>query len=81
MPRRIRLDFAPNPDRLACDLTGEIDEVIVIGWRQRPNGVKYANFDHPLSPYYKDAKSGWLPLHPQPGRHWLSPLGRARARR
>lgn len=77
MPRRIRLDFAANDGNLACDLTGVVDPVLVIGWRQRPNGVKYANWDHPLSPAYKDAKSGgWLPVHPQPGgvgyRHWAS---------
>lgn len=75
MPRRIRLDFAANAKRLPCDLTGEIDDIIVTGWRQRPNGTKYVGFVHPLSPYYDDGKSGKLPLHPQPGgigyRHWL----------
>jgi CRISPR system Cascade subunit CasA len=75
MPRRIRLDFAPNTAGVPCDLTGIVDDVIVTGWRQRPNGVKYVAFTHPLSPYYKDAKAGWLPVHPQPGdigyRHWL----------
>ncbi|MGH7117617.1 MAG: type I-E CRISPR-associated protein Cse1/CasA [Acetobacteraceae bacterium] len=87
MPRRIRLDFAPNSANLPCDLTGETDSVIVTGWRQRPNGVKYANWDHPLSPYYKDAKSnGWLPVHPQSDgigyRHWVAiALGEADVRR
>jgi CRISPR system Cascade subunit CasA len=76
MPRRIRLDFAANPEGLPCDLTGAVDPVIVTGWRQRPNGVKYVAWDHPLSPSYKDAKGGgWLPVHPQPGgigyRHWV----------
>jgi CRISPR system Cascade subunit CasA len=76
MPRRIRLDFAANPDALPCDLTGDIDTQIVIGWRQRPNGVKYIAWDHPLSPSYNDGKGEWLPMHPQPGgigyRHWLA---------
>jgi CRISPR system Cascade subunit CasA len=77
MPRRIRLHFAENPSSLPCDLTGETDSVLVIGWRQRPNGVKYANWDHPLSPYYRDAKNNiWLPVHPQPDgigyRHWVA---------
>lgn len=76
MPRRIRLDFAANPDALACDLTGETDAEMVVGWRQRPNGVKYVAWNHPLSPTYSDAKGGWLPMHPQPGgigyRHWLA---------
>jgi CRISPR system Cascade subunit CasA len=76
MPRRIRLEFAENPKGLACDLTGIVDNVIVTGWRQRPNGVKYVAWEHPLSPTYKDAKSsGWLPVHGQPGgvgyRHWV----------
>jgi CRISPR system Cascade subunit CasA len=77
MPRRIRLDFAGNAGGASCDLTGAVEPVIVTGWRQRPNGVKYVGWDHPLSPAYKDAKSGgWLPVHPQPGgigyRHWAS---------
>jgi CRISPR system Cascade subunit CasA len=79
MPRRIRLDFAENPEGAPCDLTGIVDPVIVAGWRQRPNGVKYVAWgdQHPLSPSYKDAKSGgWLPVHPQPGgigyRDWVA---------
>ena len=77
MPRRIRLDFAANPDGLPCDLSGMVDPVIVTGWRQRPNGVKYVAWDHPLSPSYKDAKSGGrLPVHAQPGgigyRDWVA---------
>jgi CRISPR system Cascade subunit CasA len=77
MPRRIRLDFADNTEALPCDLTGVIDPVIVTGWRQRPNGVKYVAWEHPLSPSYKDNKTGgWLPVHAQPGgigyRHWVA---------
>lgn len=77
MPRRIRLDFADNIENLPCDLTGVVDPVIVTGWRQRPNGIKYVAWEHPLSPSYKDNKSGgWLPVHAQPGgigyRHWVA---------
>jgi CRISPR system Cascade subunit CasA len=77
MPRRIRLDFAENTETLPCDLTGVVDTEIVTGWRQRPNGVKYVAWEHPLSPSYKDNKSGaWLPVHAQPGgvgyRHWVA---------
>ena len=77
MPRRVRLDFAENTEHLPCDLTGFLDAAIVTGWRQRPNGVKYAFWEHPLSPAYKDNKSGaWLPVHAQPGgigyRHWVA---------
>ncbi len=87
MPRRIRLDFAPNQSALPCDLTGETDSVIVTGWRQRPNGVKYGQWDHPLSAYYKEPKnSQWLPVHPQPDgigyRHWVGlAIGDAHSRR
>jgi CRISPR system Cascade subunit CasA len=77
MPRRVRLDYAENRESLPCDLTGAVDGVIVTGWRQRPNGVKYVAWDHPLSPSRKDAKSGgWLPVHAQLGgigyRHWVA---------
>jgi CRISPR system Cascade subunit CasA len=77
MPRRVRLDFVENPARASCDLGGPADDVQVTGWRQRPYGVKYVGWEHPLSPYYEGAKgSGWLPVHPQPGgigyRHWLA---------
>jgi CRISPR system Cascade subunit CasA len=76
MPRRIRLVFEQNPAALECDLTGAVDSVVVTGWLQRPNGVKYVAWDHPLSPSYRDAKGGGsLPMHPQPGgigyRHWV----------
>jgi CRISPR system Cascade subunit CasA len=77
MPRRIRLEFADNREGLPCDLTGFVDPVVVAGWRQRPNGVKYLAFSHALSPKYKDTKGGgWLPVHPQPGgigyRDWVA---------
>ena len=77
MPRRIRLEFAENPEGLPCDLTSVIDPIIVTGWRQRPNGVKYVIWDHPLSPSYKDTRGGrWLSVHPQPGgigyRDWVA---------
>jgi CRISPR system Cascade subunit CasA len=77
MPRRIRLDFAANAEGLPCDLTGAVDPVVVTGWRQRPNGVKYVAWDHSLSPSYKEAKSGgWLSAHAQPGgigyRDWVA---------
>ena len=76
MPRRIRLDFAENGEGQPCDIMGIVDAVTAIGWRQRPNGVKYVFWEHPLSPAYKDGKTGaWLPVHAQPGgigyRHWV----------
>lgn len=78
MPRRIRLDFATLAAPGACDLTGEIDMVQVVSWRQRPRGANYAFWGgvHPLTPHYQQkVGSEKLPLHPQPGgigyRHWL----------
>jgi len=41
MPRRIRLNFEPNVDRRPCDLTGEIDDVIVRTYRTLKHGTKY----------------------------------------
>jgi CRISPR system Cascade subunit CasA len=77
MPRRIRLDFTENPEGLPCDLTGAVDSAVVTGWRQRPNGVKYVGWEHPLSPTYTDTKTGGrLFVHPQPGgvgyRDWVA---------
>jgi CRISPR system Cascade subunit CasA len=76
MPRRIRLDFEPNAEKRACNLTGIVDDVIVRTYRTRPHGTKYAAWKHPLSPYSRGKESAeWLPLHGQPGRigyrHWV----------
>jgi CRISPR system Cascade subunit CasA len=79
MPRRIRLVFEPNKDARPCDLTGEVDEVIVTGYITRPWGTNYTAWRkvHPLSPYYLPKKTDveWLPLHLQSSRvgyrHWL----------
>lgn len=72
MPRRIRLDFEVNEAGLPCDVTGEIDRVVVRTYRTRPHGTHYNGWSlgHPLSPYYraKPTDPEWLPVHPQPGR-------------
>jgi CRISPR system Cascade subunit CasA len=77
-PRRIRLDFVTHAAPHACDLTGQIDDVQVVSWRQRPHGANYAFWgdSHPLTPHYQQkVNAEKLPLHPQPGgigyRHWL----------
>ncbi len=78
--RRIRLEFAANPEGAPCDILGTMDSVVVRGWRQRPYGANYANWGHPLSPYYrqKPTDTEWLPVHAQPGgvgyRHWVGLL-------
>jgi len=80
MPRRIRLEFAPNTQGKACDILGIVDDVVVHGWRQRPYGVNYAIWGHPLTPYYRQKPSDpeWLPVHAQPDgigyRHWVGLL-------
>jgi len=63
MPRRIRLVFENRQD--ICDLTGKNDNAMAIGFRARNYGVEYDSWLHPLSPYYLDKKSGWLPIHGQ----------------
>lgn len=74
MPRRIRL-----VEEGGC----------ITAFRQRPNGTNYANWTHPLTPYYKQKGSEeWLPRHPRAGqfawRDWpgvLLDAERADARR
>lgn len=66
MPRRIRLRFQANPDRLPCALTGEIDDTIVTHYITKPWGTNYVGWgkDHPLSPCYKGAgNAGYLHEH------------------
>jgi CRISPR system Cascade subunit CasA len=79
LPRRLRLLFEPNPEGVACDLTGEVDEVVVRRFASRPYGVRYESWRHPLSPYYKAPDQSWRPVHPPSGgilyRHWPAYLG------
>jgi CRISPR system Cascade subunit CasA len=86
MPRRLRLDFEPNVDRNPCDLTGEIDDVIVRTYRTRPHGTNYEAWGgvHPLTPHYR-SKAGDLVLNPVHGqndrigyRQWAAMLYGAR---
>ena len=62
MPRRLRLVFENGR---------------VVGVVQRPYGTKYAQWEHPLTPYYrqKEDDPAWLPVHPKAGRlsyrNWL----------
>ncbi|MCV0369522.1 type I-E CRISPR-associated protein Cse1/CasA [Filomicrobium sp.] len=67
MPRRIRLNFEPNPERRPCDLLGIVDDVIVTNYATRPWGANYVSWSrgHPLSPYYKprETDAEYLPLH------------------
>lgn len=71
MPRRLRLVFASNDAGAPCDLTGVIDDVIVIGVVTEPWGVNYGVWKHPLTPYKEDQ----LPVHAPEARlgyrHWL----------
>ena len=79
MPRRIRLKFEPNPNRLPCDLTGDIDDVIVREYVTRPSGANYTGWgkEHPLSPSYKPRPTvaEFLPVHLKTSRvgyrQWL----------
>lgn len=65
MPRRIRLEFS-GPG--TCDITGDVDEITVTGFRMRNYGVEYSAWQHPLTPYYRaKAEGDWLAVHGQPG--------------
>jgi CRISPR system Cascade subunit CasA len=72
MPRRVRLQFAPNPERKPCAITGLIDDMVVTGFVQRPYGPKYEGWRHPLTPYYQPTAGAaeMLPLHPK-----VTPIG------
>jgi CRISPR system Cascade subunit CasA len=82
MPRRIRLDFEPNVSRSACDLTGEIDSVIVRTYRTRPHEMNCDAWGgvHPLTPHYRSKASDPIryPVHGQEGhfgyRQWVAML-------
>ena len=79
MPRRIRLVFQDNENRLPCDLLGVVDDVVVSGYVTKPWGVNYSAWSraHPLSPYYrtKETEVEFLPLHLKSSRvgyrQWL----------
>lgn len=72
MPRRTRLLFEANAQRIPCDLSGAIEPVVVRRYRSRPYGNNYKGWSqaHPLTPYYRVRASDteWLARHPQPGR-------------
>lgn len=74
MPRRIRPIFEMNQARRLCDLTGEVDDIVVTGFIAEPLGVKYGVFLHPLTPYRK-IKTDTRPVHTPEGRvgyqRWL----------
>jgi CRISPR system Cascade subunit CasA len=67
MPRRLRL----------VERDG-----VVMGVLQKPWGVNYAGWLHPLTPHYRlKLSEEWLPVHPRAGRfgyrHWLGILAEA----
>jgi CRISPR system Cascade subunit CasA len=74
MPRRVRLSFTEGEG--VCALTGARDTVMVTATRQRPYGVNYGVWRHPLTPYRPQKKGEALPLHPRAGRFtirdWVS---------
>lgn len=78
MPRRIRLKFEANTDKLPCDLTGVVDDFVCTGYVSRPRGINYGVWRHPLTPYYKrnaNSSEPALAVHAPKGhlgyREWL----------
>lgn len=85
LPRRLRLRWKSDKER-KCDVCGDIAPQTCHQFNTRNYGVKYENFEHPLSPYRKSVEKTddggqkkervvWRSEHPQPGgvgyRHWL----------
>jgi CRISPR system Cascade subunit CasA len=64
MPRRICFDFDAEA-RGDCDVCGADGIELITNCRSRPNGTKYEDWLHPLSPYYLNDKKVWLPSHPR----------------
>lgn len=75
MPRRIRLVVSSEAGR--CELTGVESDVVVTGYRSLNYGVKYENWWHPLTPYYRiKGSEPWLSEHGKPRGHgWRDWLG------
>lgn len=78
MPRRIRLIFKENTEKLVCDLTGKIDEIVCTGFVAATWGINYGVWRHPASAYYQPktkANEPPLPVHAPEGRlgyrQWL----------
>lgn len=71
-PRRIRLEFEPE---ITCALSTQTGPGVAF-YRTQNYGADYLFWQHPLSPYREDKKSGLLPLHPNAGQSdygdWLA---------
>lgn len=78
MPRRIRLD-AETMDTGTCSLCGAQDVRLIRHYRTRHGGTNYTgNWQHPLTPYYIDAKGQKPPISAkghQAGRGYRDWLG------
>jgi CRISPR system Cascade subunit CasA len=59
LPRRIRLNIKDGPCR--CSYTGKCDTASIQSVRERINGVKYRNWEHPFSPQ-KMQEERWKPV-------------------
>ena len=82
MPRRIRLDFEPNVDRRACDLTGIIDDVIVCTYRTTTARSELRRMEaSALAPLPAKNHSGMAALAWPAGPRRLPSLGRTRCLR
>lgn len=71
MPRRIRLSFDKNSEQAPCPITGEVQPVIVTGYRTQNYGINYGtSWRHPLTPYAQRAgTTERLPVHPKSSRY------------
>ncbi len=74
MPRRIRVVF--DAENRPCGMTGRIGPVAT-GFLQRPSGINYGVWQHPLTPYRREKPAGELySMKPKVGRFgyrdWIS---------
>lgn len=75
MPRRIRLEFNPTEMGI-CDLCFSETTTLVHQYITQAYGIDYSEeWQHTLSPYWKDKQGKPFPYHPQPGgftyKYWL----------
>ena len=61
MPRRIKVQFEENTARRPCDLTGQIDDIIITAYATEPYGVNYGHWQHPLTPYQEVSENELSP--------------------
>jgi CRISPR system Cascade subunit CasA len=75
-PRRVRLVFKRNSEKISCDISGEVDQELVIGFQTRPRGANYkAGWIHPLTPYNRARDGSLFSAKGRTGVAWHNYVG------